>query len=92
MKEVFDRIGKDTLGYDADCFCVQVLVSQQSTDIAQGVDKGGAGDQGMMSRHPNERSCILHGEEKPESGVSLPGTVPRHINHVGNQGLLSISP
>lgn len=48
MKEVFDRIGKDTLGYDADCFCVQVLVSQQSPDIAQGVDKGGAGDQGMM--------------------------------------------
>jgi len=48
VKEVFDRIGKDTLGYDADCFCVQVLVSQQSPDIAQGVDKGGAGDQGMM--------------------------------------------
>ena len=48
MKEVFDRIGKDTLGYDADCFCVQVLVSQQSPDIAEGVDKGGAGDQGMM--------------------------------------------
>ena len=48
VKGVFDRIGKDILGYDADCFCVQVLVSQQSPDIAQGVDKGGAGDQGMM--------------------------------------------
>ena len=41
MKEVFDRIGKDTLDYDADCFCVQVLVSQQSPDIAQGVVRAG---------------------------------------------------
>lgn len=29
-------------------FKIQVLVSQQSPDIAQGVDTGGAGDQGMM--------------------------------------------
>ena len=29
-------------------FNIQVLVSQQSPDIAQGVDTGGAGDQGMM--------------------------------------------
>ena len=41
VKGVFDRIGKDILGYDADCFCVQVLVSQQSPDIAQGVVRAG---------------------------------------------------
>ena len=48
VDEVFDVIGKDRLGYDADAFIIHVLVSQQSPDIAQGVDVGGAGDQGMM--------------------------------------------
>ena len=48
VDEVFDVIGKDRLGYDADAFIIHVLVSQQSPDIAQGVDIGGAGDQGMM--------------------------------------------
>lgn len=45
---VFEGIGKDWLGYDSGKFDIEVLVSQQSPDIAQGVDKGGAGDQGMM--------------------------------------------
>lgn len=48
VNDVFDRIGKDSLGYDADGFFIQTLVSKQSPDIAQGVDVGGAGDQGMM--------------------------------------------
>ena len=48
VDEVFDVIEKDRLGYDADAFIIHVLVSQQSPDIAQGVDVGGAGDQGMM--------------------------------------------
>ena len=48
VDEVFSRIGKNRLGYDADGFFIQVLVSKQSPDIAQGVDTGGAGDQGMM--------------------------------------------
>ena len=41
-------ICKDHLGYDTDKLDIQVFVSQQSSDIAQGVDSGGAGDQGMM--------------------------------------------
>ena len=49
--EVYDRIGRDRinavnpflLDYD-----VRVLVTQQSPDIARGVDTGGAGDQGIM--------------------------------------------
>ena len=45
---VFERIGKATLGYDVDNLDLQILVSRQSGDIAQGVDIGGAGDQGMM--------------------------------------------
>ena len=45
---VFDRIGRDRLGYDMSEPYLKVWVSRQSPDIAQGVDTGGAGDQGMM--------------------------------------------
>ena len=45
---VFGRIGKETLGYSVDNLDLRILVSRQSGDIAQGVDIGGAGDQGMM--------------------------------------------
>lgn len=48
VNEVFGRIGKDSLGYDPGWFSLQIFVSRQSPDIAQGVDTGGAGDQGMM--------------------------------------------
>ena len=42
VDEVFSRIGKGRLGYDAGNFELQILVSQQSPAIAQGVDVGGA--------------------------------------------------
>ena len=48
MDSVFERIGNDRLGYDTDNLDIRVLISQQSPDMAQGVDSGGAGDQGMM--------------------------------------------
>ena len=48
VKEVFDRIGLDRLGYEEDVFDIHVLIDRQSPDIALGVDKGGAGDQGLM--------------------------------------------
>lgn len=48
----YERIAKGVLldaGYeDADAFRTIVLVSKQSPDIAVGVDKNGAGDQGIM--------------------------------------------
>lgn len=48
----YERIAKGVLldaGYeDADTFRTIVLVSKQSSDIAMGVDKNGAGDQGIM--------------------------------------------
>ena len=57
VNDVFKRINKggnngkgggDRLGYNYKKFNIRVLVSRQSKDIALGVDKGGAGDQGMM--------------------------------------------
>ncbi|MBQ9308932.1 MAG: methionine adenosyltransferase, partial [Clostridia bacterium] len=48
VREVFGRIGHDRLGYDEDVFDIAILVERQSPDIAMGVDRGGAGDQGMM--------------------------------------------
>lgn len=43
---VMNRIGIEKLGYEY--LDVRGLITRQSPDIAQGVDKGGAGDQGIM--------------------------------------------
>ena len=51
VAQVFDRIGRDKLDYDAFSETgpdIRLLVKMQSPDIAIGVDNGGAGDQGMM--------------------------------------------
>lgn len=49
-RDVIRRIGytKDEYGFNADTVEIKVLVHTQSRDIAQGVDIGGAGDQGIM--------------------------------------------
>src|SRR5699024_614806 len=49
-REVIRNIGytKNSYQFDADSCGILTTISQQSPDIAQGVDKDGAGDQGMM--------------------------------------------
>src|SRR5512140_3038993 len=49
-REVVKRIGyvDGAMGFDGNTCGVLVAVDQQSSDIGQGVDTGGAGDQGMM--------------------------------------------
>lgn len=49
-RNVVKDIGYDSLeaGFSADDISVQILINSQSPDIAQGVDTGGAGDQGIM--------------------------------------------
>ena len=59
VDQVFERIDKGSLGYDADGFFIQTLVSKQSPDIAQGVDTGGAGDQGMMYGYATNETVEL---------------------------------
>ena len=50
VRETIRRIGYTEAGYgfDANTCAVMSTIDQQSADIAQGVDTGGAGDQGMM--------------------------------------------
>ena len=47
VHDVFDRIGRERLGYPSD-LDIGIMLKKQSPDIALGVDKGGAGDQGIM--------------------------------------------
>lgn len=50
VRDVIREIGytSSDLGFDADTCSVMVALDKQSEDIAQGVDPGGAGDQGLM--------------------------------------------
>ena len=49
VHDVFNRIGAEKLGWNlTELLRIGILVDKQSPDIALGVDKGGAGDQGIM--------------------------------------------
>ena len=48
-----------TYGIDADTCAVMTTIDQQSPDIAQGVDTGGAGDQGMMFGYATDENEAL---------------------------------
>jgi S-adenosylmethionine synthetase len=45
-----------TYGIDGDTCAVMTTIDQQSPDIAQGVDTGGAGDQGMMFGYASDEN------------------------------------
>lgn len=55
VRDVIRDIGytSSELGFDAETCSVMVALDEQSEDIAQGVDPGGAGDQGLMFGYAN---------------------------------------
>lgn len=61
VRDTIREIGytSSELGFDADTCSVMVALDEQSADIAQGVDTGGAGDQGLMFGYANRETPEL---------------------------------
>ena len=59
VRGVVASIGYDNAlyGFDSNTCAVISSINKQSGDIAQGVDTGGAGDQGMMFGYASERNA-----------------------------------
>ena len=62
----------DADGFDADSCAVLTSIDKQSPDIAQGVDPGGAGDQGLMFGYACRETDVL---------MPLPITVAHRMAH-----------
>jgi S-adenosylmethionine synthetase len=74
VRETVARIGYTdaTFGFDSKTCAVMSTIDRQSPDIAQGVDTGGAGDQGMMFGYATD--------ETPEF-MPLPIQLAHRITH-----------
>ncbi len=61
VRSTIDRIGYNDAGYGFDSKTCAVIstIDKQSRDIAQGVDTGGAGDQGMMFGYATDETDEL---------------------------------
>jgi S-adenosylmethionine synthetase len=84
-RKVVRDIGYDSLdvGFSADDVSVQILINAQSPDIAQGVDTGGAGDQGIMFGYAsNENDAYM------PTPIYLAHRLARKLEEVRKNGTL----
>ncbi len=61
VRQTIERIGYDSseVGFDHKTCAVVTAIDEQSRDIAQGVDTGGAGDQGLMFGYACRETDVL---------------------------------